>query len=146
MANKRSLILSGGMPAEITSADTLLTPGGHLDNHPTNGVGYTVGAGGAATQATNKSTGVTIDRPSGRVTMNAASLAANTTVSFLVTCATDTPNVAIVSNGTAAAGAYLAWVSTVGNGSFRISVRNMTAGALADAIQINYTIVKGAIT
>ena len=35
-------------------------------------IGYTTGVGGAATQATNKSTGVTINKPTGVITMNGA--------------------------------------------------------------------------
>ena len=39
-------------------------------------IGYTSGLGGAVTQATSKSTGVTLNKPCGTITMHDASLAA----------------------------------------------------------------------
>lgn len=95
------------------------------------------------TQATDKSTGVTIDRASGTITLNAASLAAAAEVSFTVTNskvkATDVPVVAIASGATA--GGYTIAVDAVAAGSFRVSVGNVSAGALAEAIVLNFVIV-----
>ena len=109
------------------------------------GVGYGSGAGGTITQATSKSTGVTLSKLSGAITMNAASLGANTTVGFLVTntlvAATDVPVVAIKSGATA--DAYELTVDAVNTGSFRINIRNQTGGALAEAVVINFVIFKG---
>lgn len=109
------------------------------------GVGYGTGAGGTVTQATSKSTGVTLSNLSGAITMNAASLAAGASVGFLVTntlcAATDVPVVAIKSGATA--DGYETSVDAVNTGSFRISVRNKTGGALAEAIVLNVNIFKG---
>ena len=49
------------------------------------GIGYKAGAGGTVTQSTSKSTGVTLNKASGQITMNAASLAAGAIVSFTLT-------------------------------------------------------------
>lgn len=109
------------------------------------GIGYGAGVGSTATQATSKSTGVTLSRPAGKITMNAASLAAATSVSFVVTntlvAVDDVPMVAIASGATA--GAYSIDVSAVAAGSFTISLRNNTAGALAEAVVINFVLLKG---
>jgi hypothetical protein len=48
-------------------------------------IGYV--SGGAVTQATNKSTGVTLNTASGQITMNGAALLDDTNVNFTVTTA-----------------------------------------------------------
>lgn len=96
------------------------------------------------TQATSKSTGVTCEGPGGVITMNAASLAATTSASFTVTnsyvAAADIPLVAIASGGTASS--YLVTIGAVAAGSYVIHVRNLTAGALAEALVLNVGIIK----
>ena len=102
--------------------------------------------GGTVTQATNKSTGVTLNPESGQITMNDAALAAAAEVSFTVTndkiAATD---VVVVNHGSAGtAGAYLVGVSAIAAGSFGITVTNVSAGSLGEAIVINFVALKGA--
>lgn len=109
----------------------------------TGGIGYATGAGGAQTQATDKSTGVTSNTITTAITMNAASLAAATVVSFTFTnssiAATDTVLVTHQSAGTSSAYTFNAFP---GAGSAVISVRNNTAGALAEAIVLRVTVIK----
>lgn len=45
----------------------------------TGGIGYQTGSGGTVTQATSKSTAVTLNKLSGRITLNAEALAAGAT-------------------------------------------------------------------
>jgi hypothetical protein len=75
--------------------------------------------------------------------MNAASLAAATTVTFTLTnstiAATDLLVLNHVSGGTA--GSYLL-NAQCGAGSVSINVRNVTAGALAEAIVIGFAVIK----
>jgi len=108
-------------------------------------MGYGAGSGGAVVQATSKSTPVTLSKPSGQITMNAASLAAGARVQFTVTntlvSAKDTVSLSITA--TSASYGYLLAVY-VSDGSFAIDVKNDTASALAQAIVINFTINKGA--
>ncbi len=108
-------------------------------------LGYAVG--GVVTQATNKSTGVTLSALSGQITMNGAALNAGTTVSFTLTnteiAATDLLVLNHVSAGTA--GAYTLNAQCAA-GSASINVRNVTAGNLSEAIVIGFAIVKGAIS
>ena len=102
--------------------------------------------GGTVTQATNKSTAVTLNTLSGQITMNNAALAAAAEVSFTVTnseiAATD---VVVVNHGSAGtAGSYLVAANTIAAGSFAITVSNVSAGSLSEAIVINFVALKGA--
>ena len=105
--------------------------------------GYITGEGGTVTQATSKATAVTLSKKCGQITMHNASLAANTTVTFTLTnstiAATDLLVLNHVSGGTA--GAYLLNAQAAA-GSATINVRNVTAGALAEAIVIGFAVIK----
>jgi hypothetical protein len=107
-------------------------------------LGYSTGAGGAVTQATSKATAVTLNKPTGQITLNNAALAANTSVTFIVNnnlvVATDTIIIHRVSGGTA--GAYNIWVDSVATGTFSVYVRNITPGALSEAPVLNFSIIK----
>ena len=111
-----------------------------------NAIGYPVGLGGTVTQATSKSTGVTLNFPSGSITMNSAALADATNVSFTVTnssiAATDVVIVNHASAGTA--GAYSVLANAVAAGSFAVTVRNVSGGSLSQAIVLSFAIIKGA--
>lgn len=115
--------------------------------NPKGSIGYGTGAGGTATQATDKSTTVAINRASGQITMNAASLNGDTTVSFTLTnsviASTDVLILNHVSGGTI--GAYTLNASC-GSGAATIYVRNITGGALGEAIVIRFALIKGATT
>jgi len=110
--------------------------------YATEEIGYAPEAQGSVTQATSKSTGVTLNTSAGQITMNAASLAATTNVTFTLTNSLlSGKDVLIlnVTNGTSAA--YNCWVSSMGAGSATITLRNISAGALAEAVVINYAII-----
>ena len=115
----------------------------NFTNLNTDKAGYITGEGGTVTQATSKATAVTLDKKCGQITMNAASLAADTTVTFTLTnstiAATDLLVLNHVSGGTA--GAYLLNAQAAA-GSASINVRNVTAGALAEAIVIGFAVIK----
>jgi hypothetical protein len=107
-------------------------------------VGYSTGTGGTVTQATDKSTGVTLNKRCGQITMNAAALAAAAEVSFTLTnsviAATDVVMVSIASGATA--GAYSVQCDATAAGSCRISVGNRNAGSLSEAIVLNFVVIK----
>lgn len=107
------------------------------------GIGYATGAGGTVTQATNKSTGVTLNKITGQITMNNAALAAATIVSFTLTNTTIASGDVLVLNhisgGTA--GAYTLNAQS-GSGTASINVRNATAGSLSEAIVIAFAVIK----
>jgi len=109
-------------------------------------IGYSTGAQGTVTQATSKSTAVTLNKSMGRITMNNAELAANTAVSFTMNnsliSANDTIIVNVSGGGTAAA--YTTYISSMTTGSAVITLRNMTGSALSEAVILNYATIHGA--
>jgi hypothetical protein len=118
----------------IVGADRILT-----DSE----LGYTAAAQGAVTQATDKSTAVTLNKSAGRITMNAASLGATTNVSFTLNNSLISSNdtlILTISSG-ATIGAYNCWVNSLTAGTASITLRNTTGGALAEAVIINYSLI-----
>jgi hypothetical protein len=108
-------------------------------------LGYNgTGTGGTVTQLTSKSTSVTLDKLCGQITMNNASLAQNTTVSFTLNNtnihSTDVIIVNIQSGATA--NAYTAFVEAVNTGSCRIHLRNSSSGSLSEAVVLNFAVIK----
>lgn len=107
-------------------------------------IGYSTGAQGTVTQATDKSTGVTLNKSSGQITMSNASLATLTNVTFTLTNSLlSAKDVLIlnVTNGTS--GAYNAWVSSMTAGSATITLRNISGGSLSEAVVLNFAIIHG---
>jgi len=113
-------------------------------------LGYSAAAQGVVTQLTDKSTGVTLNKSAGRITMNNAALAGSAAVSFVLTnnliSANDTIVVCVSSNTTgSAAGAYTTYVSYLATGSALITLRNLTAAtSYSEAVIINFSIIHGA--
>jgi len=129
-------VIGGTTPAAVTGTTV----------YATGEIGYGTGAQGTVTQATSKSTGVTLNKSVGQITMNNASLAGGATVLFTLTnsvlSAKDVVIVNVGSGGTS--GAYWPYVANVAAGTAVIGVYNNTVGALAEAIVINYAVIHGA--
>ena len=111
-------------------------------------IGYSTAAQGTVTQLTDKSTGVTLNKSAGRITMNNAALAGGAVVSFTLTnsliSTNDTIIVCVSSNTTgSAAGAYTAYVSYLSAGTALISLRNLSGTSYSEAVIINYAIIHG---
>jgi hypothetical protein len=106
-------------------------------------LGYTAAAQGQVTQQTNKSTAVTVNKSAGQITMNGAALNATTNVTFTLNNSTISANDVIVLSvaSGATAGAYNCWISSKATGSCTITVRNITAGNLSEAIVINFAVI-----
>ena len=126
-----------GSPLTHTEVDANFT------NLNTDKAGYITGEGGAVTQATSKSTAVTLSKKCGTVTMNNAALAADAIVSFTLTnttiAATDVVVLNHASGGTAGKYALNAQAEA---GSASINVTNISAGALSEAIVIRFAVIK----
>jgi hypothetical protein len=129
-------VIGGTTPAALTGTTV----------YASSELGYNASAQGTVTQATSKSTGVTLNKSSGQITMNAASLAAGATVLFTLTNSTLTAkDVLIVNVGSGGtSGAYWPYVANVAAGTAVIGVYNNTASPLAEAIVINYAIIHSA--
>jgi len=148
-------VASGNISACTSTSMTLTTPvigaatgtslstTGNQVISSTGKQGYTTGAGGTITQNTSKATGVTLNKATGQITLNAAALAADTTVSFTLTnTVIEAGDILImnhISGGTA--GSYLLNAQSV-LGSASINVRNITTGSLSEAIVIAFAVIK----
>lgn len=106
-------------------------------------LGYTAAAQGTVTQATDKSTAVTLNKSAGRITMNGAALAGNTAVSFTLNNSLISSNDVLVVNVSAGgtAGAYTTYISSMTTGSAVVTLRNLTGGSLSEAVVLNYALV-----
>jgi len=141
--------LSANVTAAVTTFPANVAVGGSGGLSLTDGgtLGYGVGAGGTVAQSGNKSGGVTLNKPSGEITMQNTALGAATIVSFVLTnstiAATDVIVVNHVNGGTV--GAYTV-TGACGAGSATIYVRNNTAGSLSEALVLRYVVIKGSTT
>ena len=106
-------------------------------------LGYTANAQGQVTQQTSKSTAVTLNKSAGQITMNGAQLNATTNVTFTLNNSTiSAKDVVVLSVAAgASAGSYNCWISSKATGSCTITVRNITAGNLSEAIVINFAVI-----
>lgn len=112
-----------------------------------NSIGLSPDAYGTVTQQTSKSTAVTLDAMSGRITMHPATLgggAGNNKVTFSLDNVhigtNDVIVVNVASNGTP--GAYTASICCVQNGQARITVINQSGNAKAEAVQLSFAVIK----
>lgn len=111
----------------------------------TAGIGYATGAGGTVTQATNRSTGVTINKISGAITTNNTSLAAGAEATFVITNSTVAVGdvILISSRSGQTANTSIAVVTAVAAGSFSITLSNLnSATADTGAMIINFCVIK----
>lgn len=108
-----------------------------------NGIGYITGYGGTVTQATNKSTSVTLDKVCGTVTTHNAALAGDTSVQFTLTNSKIAAGDLIIINYTGAATPSSYNITgTCSAGAATINIRNVTTGSLSEAIVISFAIFK----
>jgi hypothetical protein len=135
-----TLPITFNVPGEVARIDT---SGNFVVNGP-GGLGYGTGSGGTVTQATSKSTAVTLNKSNGQITMNNAALNAATTVRFTVNnslcAATDVPMVCLAAGITASS--YNVWVDQVGAGGFSVCLRNISGGSLSEAVVLNFSLIK----
>jgi hypothetical protein len=106
--------------------------------------GYTADAQGSVTQLTDKSTAVTLNKSAGRITMNNAALATVTNVSFTLNNSFISANdilILTVSGGNATAATYNCFVNSLAAGTASITLRNISAGTLSEAIIVNFALI-----
>jgi hypothetical protein len=114
-----------------------------VDIYASDELGYAPSAQGAVTQLTSKSTAVTLNTSAGRITMNNAALNATTNVTFTLNNSKISLNDVVVLSVSenATAGAYNCWISGKAVGSASITVRNISASSLSEAVVINFAII-----
>lgn len=110
----------------------------------TTALGYAASTYGTVTQATDKSTAVTLNSLTGRITMDAQLLASNTDVIFTLNNSALTGNDLLVVNiaGGGTPGAYRLDVCCNTAGAAVLKLRNTTGGSLSEAVQIIFVVIK----
>jgi hypothetical protein len=120
---------------------TSLTATGTIVSSGTAGVGYSTGAGGSVIQGTSRTTGVTLNKTSGAITLFSA---AGTTVAttFTVTNSTVAATDVIILNQKSGTDLYDLMVTAVAAGSFNLTFRT-TGGTTTETPVFNFAVIKG---
>jgi hypothetical protein len=142
----------GGVSKWTVRKDGAATAAGFIKSTSASaGVGYATGAGGTVTQATSRTTGVTLDKICGQITLVAGTIAGHEADEFVLTnSAIEAGDVVVVSikSGLAAGTAkyYRVGVTAVGAGSCTISVGNLdnstVPSAGTDTPVLNFAVIK----
>ena len=127
-------------PVIGAATGTSLAVTGAITSSGTAGVGYATGAGGTVTQATSRTTGVTLNKTTGAITLFSA---AGTTVAatFTVTNSTVAATDVIILNQKSGADLYDLMVTAVATGSFNITFRT-TGGSTTETPVFNFAVIK----
>ena len=128
-------------PVIGAATGTSLTATGVIASTGTAGVGYATGAGGAVTQLTSRTTGVTLNKTSGAITLFSAAGSA-TAASFTVTNSTVAATDVIILNQKSGTDLYDLLVTAVAAGSFRITFLT-TGGTTTEQPVFNFAVIKG---
>jgi hypothetical protein len=105
------------------------------------GIGYAAGAGGTVTQLTSRTTGVTLNKTTGAITLfSAAGTTAATT--FTVTNSTVAATDVIILNQKSGTDLYDLMVTAVAAGSFNLTFRT-TGGTTTETPVFNFAVIKG---
>jgi hypothetical protein len=119
---------------------TSLTATGVIASTGTAGVGYATGAGGAVTQGTSRTTGVTLNKTTGAITLFSAAGSA-TAATFTVTNSTVAATDVIILNQKSGTDLYDLKVTAVSAGSFNITF-NTTGGTTTEQPVFNFAVIK----
>jgi len=128
-------------PVIGAATGTSLAVTGAVRSSGTAGVGYSTGAGGVVIQGTSRTTGVTINKITGQITLFAA---AGTTAAttFTVTNSTVNTTDAIILTQHTGTDLYDLMVTKTTLGSFDITFRT-TGGTTTEQPIFNFTVIKG---
>jgi hypothetical protein len=139
---RRVRIAQGLMVGGTTDpgAGAILTTSSIKSIGATSGVGYSTGAGGAITQASSRTTGVTIDKVCGEITLVSAAGSASFQ-SFTVTNSAIAAADTIIVNQKSGTDLYEIHVTAVAAGSFRITFRT-TGGTTTEQPVFNFSVLK----
>jgi hypothetical protein len=117
-----------------------LSSGGNFLVVGSGGLGYGTGSGGAVTQATSRTTGVTLDKTNGAITLVSAAGSA-TYQSFTVTNNTVAATDTIIVNQKSGTDKYIILVTNVAAGSFQITYAT-TGGTTTEQPVFNFAVIK----
>lgn len=124
-----------GNAGDLLSTGKLRSNGG--------GVGYATGAGGTVTQITSRTTGVTLNKLCGNITMFSAAQAANDLVTFTLTNSfIEAGDYLLVQHISATNGGAWVFSTVCGAGSATISITNSSNASITSATPLRFFILK----
>lgn len=115
--------------------------GSILSSSASGGIGYATGAGGAVTQASSRTTGVTVNTPVGAITLVSAA-GSTTPATFTVTNSSVAATDVILLSQKSGTDLYTLSVSRVAAGAFDITF-NTKSGTTTEQPVFNFAVVKG---
>lgn len=127
-------------PVIGAATGTSLTATGTIVSTGTAGVGYATGAGGTVTQITSRTTGVTLNKTAGAITLVSAAGSA-TAATFTVTNSTVAATDVIILNQKSGTDLYDLMVTAVAAGSFNLTFRT-TGGTTTETPVFNFAVIK----
>lgn len=139
--NKPIIFGSNAVESARMLGTTFTGAGAIVSSGATSGVGYTTGAGGTVTQATSRTTGVTLNKVTGATTLVSAA-GSVTWQSFTVTDSAVAATDVIVVNQKSGTDKNMIHVTAVNAGSFEITFAT-TGGTTVEQPVFNYAILKG---
>jgi hypothetical protein len=132
-----NLSASTGAFTTVTASTSALCTGA-------GGIGYATGAGGTVTQITSRTTGVTINKTTGAITLLSAAGSA-TAATFTVTNSSVAANDTVTINQKSGTNLYITAVTAVSAGSFNVTFYT-TGGTATDSPVFQFNVIKGAVS
>jgi hypothetical protein len=127
-------------PVIGAATGTSLAVTGAVTSSGTAGVGYATGAGGTVTQGTSRTTGVTLNKTTGSITLFSAA-GTTTATTFVVTNSTVAATDVIILNQKSGTDLYDLMVTAVAAGSFNLTFRT-TGGTTTETPVFNFAVIK----
>jgi hypothetical protein len=128
---------------EIGRNDPQLVRGTRL--YATEELGYCSCAFGEVTQLTSKTTNVTLNTPTGRITMDDSTLNNNAVARFTMNNSSVGPNDVVIVNiklNGSTPEAYIAFVADIGDGFVDIALWNRSGGQLSESVELNFSVIR----
>jgi hypothetical protein len=145
----KAVNLVGALTTVGAFASTFTMTGTTAVTFPASGtlaaIAGTTAGGGTVTQATDKSTAVTLNGATGKITTAASALAAGAIASFqLNNTSIAAPDLVLVQlqGGGATTATYKVWTEASGAGSVVIDIQNISGGSLSEALVISFAVIK----
>lgn len=138
----RAVLTSSTSPSftSVTVSGAIVGGGAITSSSPTAGVGYATGAGGAVSQASSRTTGVTLNTATGAITLVSAAGSA-TPATFTVTNSAVAATDVVIVNQKSGTDLYEIFVTNVGAGSFKITSFT-TGGTTTETPVFNFAVIK----
>lgn len=136
----QSGMITVDLPSDLTITGNITSGGSIKSSNATAGIGYATGAGGTVTQGTSRTTGVTINKISGSITLFSAAGSATYTT-FTVTNSTVAATDVIIVNQKSGTDKYEVFITNVSSGSFNITFADMS-GTTTEQPVFNFAVIK----